>query len=245
MDVDSRPLVIIPAWNEESTVASVVQAARTVVGADVLVVDDGSTDGTGREALEAGATVVTHPYNLGVGGAIRTGMRYALERGYKRVVQMDGDGQHDSEEARRLLEELDRGQWDLVIGARFLAGYEVSKGRRLAMRALSIIVSRRLGTRINDATSGFRAMGPRAIKLFARLYPADYLSDTVEALVLAADERLSVTELDVRMGKRLGGRPSSSSLRSGYHFGRLLLVLVLHGLGHHPSGLEVQVADPP
>jgi glycosyltransferase involved in cell wall biosynthesis len=229
-------LVIIPAYNEEDCIGAVVHDARVTLDADVAVIDDGSTDGTAARARESGARVLSLPYNLGVGGAIRTGLRYAEERGYEMVVQLDGDGQHDAAEAKQLLDELDDSGADFVVGARFAAGYEVGRGRRLAMRALSGIVSRRLGARITDTTSGFRAMGPRAIALFAHRYPVDYLSDTVEALLLAGEAGLRVGEVDVRMRLRQGGRASASSLRSLYHLGRLLFVIVVREVVRRPVG---------
>lgn len=233
-------LVIIPAYNEEDCIGSVVSDARQILHADVAVIDDGSLDATGPRARAAGARVLSLPYNLGVGGAIRTGLRYAQDRGYERVVQLDGDGQHEAAEAKRLLDELDDTGADFVVGARFAAGYEVSRGRRLAMRALSDIVSRRLGNRITDTTSGFRAMGPRAIALFSRRYPVDYLSDTVEALLLAGEAGLRVAEVDVRMRLRQGGRASSGSLRSLYHLGRLLFGIAVRGFVRRPpAGEEV------
>lgn len=222
--------MIIPALNEADSIAAVVHDARDTLSSDVVVVDDGSTDATGRVALAAGATLLTLPYNLGVGGAIRTALRYAEEHGYRRVLQLDGDGQHEAGEGRPLVEMLDREGLDLVIGSRFAFGYHVSGGRRLVMRTLSRIISRRLGTSITDTTSGFRAMGPRAVALFARQYPLDYLSDTVEALLIAADAGLRVQEHDVRMRPRQGGTPSASPLKSAYHLVRLLLVVVVHAI---------------
>lgn len=209
--------------------------ARSALGADVVVVDDGSVDRTAELANAAGATVVPLPYNLGVGGAIRAGLRYAVANRYDAVVQIDGDGQHEATEAKLLLDELDHG-WDLVIGSRFAAGYRVARGRRLTMRFLSRVVSHRVGNRITDTTSGFRAIGPKAVELFAVEYPVDYLSDTVEALLLAADAGLRVTEVNVRMHERQTGRPSASSLRSVYHLVRLALVVILYSLRRKGPG---------
>jgi glycosyltransferase involved in cell wall biosynthesis len=228
--VTPRLLVIVPALNEEESIASVVRDARDVLQADVVVVDDGSRDRTGDVAHGAGATVLRHPYNLGVGGAIRTALRFAQTNGYERVVQLDGDGQHLTREAVRLVELLDAGDADLVIGSRFAAGYEVTRGRRGMMRVLARVVSRRLRSSVTDTTSGFRAMGPRAVGLFATNYPLDYLSDTVEALLIAGDAGLRVRELDVQMRPRQGGQASTGSLRSVYHLLRLFLVVLLHGL---------------
>lgn len=227
-------LVIVPALNESASIAAVVGDARATMGADVVVVDDGSLDGTADIARAAGATVLRHPYNLGVGGAIRTALRYAEEHGYRDVVQLDGDGQHLAAEALRLVEARRADDVDLVVGSRFAAGYRLGRGRRFTMRVLARIVSKRLGAPITDTTSGLRAMGPRAVALFARTYPLDYLSDTVEALLLAGDAGLVVREIDVTMRQRQGGQPSSGALRSMYHLVRLLLVVGLHGLrrGH-------------
>jgi glycosyltransferase involved in cell wall biosynthesis len=240
--VTRRLLVIVPAKDEAGAIAGVVRSARSTLGCAVLVVDDGSTDATADLAAAAGAIVVSLPYNLGVGGAIRTGLHYARQHGYDRVVQLDGDGQHDAGEAVRLMDELDAGDADLVVGSRFATGYAVSPARRLMMRALSRAVSRRLGTKITDTTSGFRAMNRRTIDVFSRHYPVDYLSDTVEALLLASDAGLRVREIDVRMHQRTTGTPSSSSVRSVYHLVRLMLILLLHRL-RRP--LPKEISDDP
>jgi glycosyltransferase involved in cell wall biosynthesis len=217
-----------------------VHDAISVLGADVVVVDDGSTDRTGHRARAAGATVLSLPFNLGVGGAIRTGLRFAAAAGYERVVQLDGDGQHEAAMAKRLLARLEEGDVDLVVGSRFAEGYAVGRGRRVIMRVLSRLVSRRLGAPITDTTSGFRALGSRAIVLFARDYPVDYLSDTVEALLLAGDAHLAVAEVDVQMRPRQAGNPSASALKSAYHLVRLLLVVLIHAIRPKPR----PTADP-
>lgn len=216
-------LAVIPAFNEEASVGAVVEDVRSVLACDVLVVDDGSSDDTARCASRAGGTVLRLPYNLGVGGALRTAFRYAVQEGYQRVIQIDGDGQHEAIEAKRLLDELDQSGADFVVGARFVAGYEVGRARRVSMSLLSRVVSKRLGTTVTDTTSGFRALGPRALQVFSQSYPVDYLSDTVDALLLAGEWRLSVREVDIRMRPRQGGVPSMSAVRSGYHLIRLLI----------------------
>jgi glycosyltransferase involved in cell wall biosynthesis len=221
-------LIVIPALDEEATVASVVTSIRGQLEADVLVVDDGSTDRTVAEAVAAGAKVLSHPYNLGVGAALRSGFRYAVANGYDAVVQVDADGQHDVEAAARLLARLEGDGLDLVVGSRFGSDYEVGVVRRTSMRMLSRSVSRRLGVEINDTTSGFRAFGPKALARFARAYPSAYLSDTVEALLLAGDWGLKVAEEPVQMRPRAGGKPSSGKLKSAFHLVRLGMVIVLH-----------------
>lgn len=205
-----------------------VAAVRTHLSPDVLVVDDGSVDRTAAVARAAGAQVLQHPFNLGVGAALRSGFRYATERGYQSVVQVDADGQHDPAEAVRMLQRLQDEELDLVIGSRFESGYRVGVARRTVMRLLSRSVSRRLGVTITDTTSGFRAFGPRSLNRFARAYPSAYLSDTVEALLLAGDWQLRVAEESVMMHPRAGGRPSAGGVKSAFHLIRLVLVIALH-----------------
>lgn len=226
-----RPiLAVIPALNEEATVASVVASVRELLQADVVVIDDGSTDRTVAVAREAGAMVLSHPFNLGVGAALRTGFRYAATVGYDAVVQVDADGQHEVADAKRLVEEVTQHGADLAVGSRFAsqAGYRVSMGRRLTMRLLSRYLSRYVGVTLTDTTSGFRAFSARAVEEFAASYPSAYLSDTVEALLLAKDWGLEVRELPVQMHDRQGGAPSAGSLRSVGHLFRLFLVIALH-----------------
>lgn len=225
---DSRFLALIPAWNEEETVADVVHSVKGTLGCDVLVIDDGSADRTRERSLEAGAAVISCPFNLGVGGAIRIGMRVAAAEGRRGVVQLDADGQHDADEARRLMAPVERGSADMVVGSRFASGYEVSRSRGAAMRLLSRHVSRRTGVQIDDTTSGFRAFGPRAITLFSKVYPTQYLSDTVEALLIAADAGLAIQVENVQMHERQGGKPSANTFRSVTRLARLWVVLLLH-----------------
>lgn len=224
-------LVVIPAFNEERCVAQVVkEVADAVPDAHLLVVDDGSADRTRDVALGAGADVLSLPFNLGVGGALRAGFRYAVRFGYEQVVQVDGDGQHNPAEIPRLLAGLDDA--DLVIGARFAGegAYQVRGARKLAMRLLARSLSRRTNVPLTDTTSGFRAFDRAAIETFARDYPAEYLGDTVEALVIAARAGLQVTQVPVTMRNRLSGRPSHRSLRSAVYLGRVVLALAMSRL---------------
>ncbi len=151
------------------------------------MIDDGSTDSTASVARRAGAKVVSLPFNMGVGTALRTGFRYAERHGYDRVVQTDADGQHDAAQIRALVRELDAGA-DLVIGSRFLAQdghYQVETSRGLAMSLLRVCTRVLLGRRIADSTSGFRGFSRPLIEQFSRSYPREFLSDTVEALLMA------------------------------------------------------------
>jgi glycosyltransferase involved in cell wall biosynthesis len=221
-------LVIIPALNEEATVGDVIRSVREQLDADVLVVDDGSQDETSLRAREAGAMVLSHPFNLGVGAARRSGFRFAKAGRYKAVAQVDADGQHDVADVQVLLDRLSSDSADIVIGARFDDGYTVRGVRRLTMRLLSRVVSRRLGVSVTDTTSGFCAYSDRAVEVFAAGYPTAYLSDTVEALILADSHGFTIVEQAVHMRERQGGQPSSGTIKSSFHFVRLVLVLAIH-----------------
>lgn len=230
MPNDRPVLVIVPAWNEEKSVGSVVkELLRVLPRADVLVVNDGSTDRTGAVAREAGATVLDLPVNLGVGGAMRAGFKYALRLGYARAVQHDADGQHDPEAIELVLTALDREQADIMIGARFagVGGYRVRGPRRWAMWMLSVALSVVARTRLTDATSGFKACNEVAIRLFAANYPAEYLGDTVESIVIGARAGLTIRQVGVPMRERLAGRPSHNPLWAGAFLMRALLALAV------------------
>jgi glycosyltransferase involved in cell wall biosynthesis len=223
-------LIIVPAWNEQATVAAVIdEIHRTIPEADVLVVNDGSTDRTSDVATSAGATVLELPINLGVGGAMRAGYKYAFRNGYEHTVQLDADGQHDPAEVSRLLATMAEDRCDIVIGARFagVGSYHVRGPRKWSMTVLSTVLSRVCGTRLTDTTSGFKACNRRAVRLFAANYPAEYLGDTVESLVIAARAGLVVRQTGVAMRERAGGRPSHSPLKAGIFLIRAVLALVV------------------
>lgn len=222
-----RTLVVLPALNEEKSIAEVIREVREALpGTRCLVVDDGSTDGTAAVARAAGAEVASLPYNLGVGGAMRVGFNYALANGIDNVVQVDADGQHDPANVIALVEALETA--DLVLGARFAGtgDYDVRGPRRWAMRILATMLSRITGARLTDATSGFKASGPKAVRLFATHYPAEYLGDTIEALVIAARAGCVVTQVPVAMRPRSGGVPSHNPLKSAAYLGRACMALV-------------------
>lgn len=225
---DGRLLVLVPAWNEESCVGGVVKEVQALLPqADVLVIDDGSTDRTADVAAEAGATVMSLPYNLGVGGAMRAGYRYAVRRGYDVGVQVDADGQHDPAEIARLVDRL--ADADLVIGARFAdrGRYPVRGPRAWAMSLLARVLSAITGVRLTDTTSGFRAVNRTVMQLFARHYPAEYLGDTIEALVIAHRAGCRIAQVPVCMRPRTIGVSSQSPVKAGLYLARACLALVL------------------
>ena len=220
----------MPALNEEQTVgATVAEIRQQIPGADVLVISDGSTDGTARVARAAGAKVLELPFNLGVGGAMRAGYRFAFRHGYDVAVQVDADGQHDPAQVHTLLSVMERDDANVVIGSRFagVGDYRVRGPRRWAMKFLSFVLSRVCGTPLTDTTSGFKASDRKAIAQFAADYPAEYLGDTVEALMIAARANLRVREVGVQMRPRAGGQPSHRPFRAAIFLARAALALLI------------------
>jgi glycosyltransferase involved in cell wall biosynthesis len=231
MPKDERRLAVVPAYNEAATVGTVVGALhRDAPGWDVLVIDDGSTDDTAAVAAAAGARVVRLPFNLGIGGAVQAGFRYAREEQYDLMVQVDGDGQHVPSEIPRLLEaHAADPRLDMVCGSRFLSEdhrYPAPISRRTGIHLFAFLLSRIVGQRVSDPTSGFRLYNRRAIGLFARDYPHDY--PEVEAVLMLHHHRLTMREVPVLMYERGGGQ---SSIRSGKSIYYMIKVLLAIGVG--------------
>ncbi len=227
----SRICVVIPAFNEAGSVARVIQRAHSAIPeALVVVVNDGSNDDTAVRALRAGATVITLPVNLGIGGAVQAGYLYALRHGFDIAIQVDGDDQHDPAEIARLLDPIRSGRVEMTVGSRWLGrgDYVAPAGRRFAMRLLATLVRWRTGGTFTDTTSGFRAVGAQGIALFARTYPTDF--PEVESLVLASRNGLRVEEVPVRMTPRRHGRSSIAGIRSAYYMVRVTVALVVGSL---------------
>jgi glycosyltransferase involved in cell wall biosynthesis len=226
---EPRRVAIVPARNEEAAIAGVLDELRAYDPAlDVVVVDDGSVDGTAAVARSRGAAVVRLPFNLGIGGAVQTGFKYALEHGYDEAVRLDGDGQHIPAELPKLIGPLEAGDADIVVGSRFAAGdgdmdYKAPLARRAGIRFFSRIVSLLVRQRVTDTTSGFQALNRRGIALFAADYPHDY--PEVEATVMVVKNRLRLKEVRVAMREREHGRSSINALRSIYYVLKVTLAL--------------------
>lgn len=249
-------LVVIPAWNEELTVASVVEDVRSH-GLQVLVVDDGSADRTATEARRAGATVVRLPLHLGVGATLRCGFRYAVAHGFMAVVQCDADGQHPASSIEALVAAQAESGADLVIGSRFANernSMHVGITRRVTMHILAASASRATGGAITDATSGFRILAMPLLEEFARNFATDYLGDTYEAVVTAGRSGYRVREIPITMRERRFGKSSASPLSAARYTLRALVVV---GVRQHfaiaqarregdreglPPGAEIQLA---
>ncbi len=220
-----RALVIVPAWDEVGTVGGVVREIREAMpDADVVVIDDASSDGTGDVARAAGATVLTHPFNLGLGAGLQTGYRYALRHGYRRVAHLDGDGQHPARYLPALFQAVDDGA-DLVLGSRFVdphlpvasateARYRASFSRRLGIRFFRGLLSVATRRRFTDSTTGYRAAGERVIPLFAQRYASDY--PELESLVRVVKAGLIIEEVPVVVRPRVVGSSKITPLRSLY-----------------------------
>lgn len=226
--VTDRLLVIMPAWNEAASVGNTVaEVIRAVPNCDVLVVDDGSTDKTADLAEAAGATVLRLPFNLGVGGAMRAGYKYAHRWKYAKAIQVDADGQHDPKDLINVVKGLSDA--DISIGARFAdkGNYEVRGPRKWAMVFLGWAISRIAKTRLTDVTSGFRAANARAIAQYCEHYPAEYLGDTIDSLVVAVRSGLTVTQVPVEMRPRQGGQPSHNPAKAALYLGRSGFALLI------------------
>jgi glycosyltransferase involved in cell wall biosynthesis len=224
---NSTHLAVVPAYNEEATVGRVIRAIKDRAPQfEVVVVDDGSTDATADRAAEAGARVLHHPFNLGIGGAVQSGFQYAYENGYDYMVQVDGDAQHDPGEIETLIEAMrEDPTLDMVCGSRFAeeTKYRAPVSRRTGIHIFAFLLSNIVGQRITDPTSGFRLYNRSAISVFARDYPHDY--PEVEAVLLVHYHRLRMGEVPVRMFHRDGGVSSISSGKSVYYMIKVLLAI--------------------
>lgn len=222
----ARTIVVIPAYNESEALPGVLaDLAAGVPELDIVVVDDGSADGTDRVTRAAGIVCVRLPFNVGLGGALRTGFQYAVDQGYDRVVQVDGDGQHRADQIQRLLTTIDSGV-DLVIGNRFASSdYRVGLTRRWAMALLRWGVWSLCRRRYRDPTSGFRAIAEPLLSVFVVDYPAEFL-ESVESLVAATRAGYRVAEVPVEMNQRSGGVASTRGVRLAFHYVRLAVSLL-------------------
>jgi glycosyltransferase involved in cell wall biosynthesis len=234
-----RRVAIVPARNEAAAIGRVVHEIRAVdPELEVVVIDDGSADATAAVAEAAGARVVRLPFNLGIGGAVQTGFRYALEHGFDLAVRLDGDGQHDPEQLDRLVDPVLADEADIVVGSRFAApsGYRAPLGRRIGIVVFARVVSLLVGRRVTDTTSGFQALNRRAIALFAADYPHDY--PEVEATVMVFKHRLRLLEVPATMRERETGASSITALRSVYYAVKVLLAVFVGVLRRNVTTLD-------
>ncbi|MBA3871889.1 MAG: glycosyltransferase family 2 protein [Anaerolineae bacterium] len=223
-----KTLIIIPALNEEESVARVIASVRQQIPhADVLVVNDGSSDATGSRAEEAGAMVLHMPYNVGIGASVQAGFQFADKMGYDVVVRNDGDGQHDAAEIRRMLDVLAASEADIVIGSRYIEnrGYVGSPMRRIGSLILAKLISLIVKQRVTDPTSGFIVCNRHAIQACAQLYPHDYPEP--ESIVLMHRAGIRMREMPVTMQPRIAGQSSITALRSIYYMIKVILAILV------------------
>lgn len=221
-----KRIAIVPALNEEQTVGRVIDEIRAFdSGFDIVVVDDGSTDRTAGIAVDRDAHVLRLPFNLGIGGAMQTGFRFAFEQGYDVAVQIDGDGQHDPSQLPKILAPVLAREADLCVGSRFTGdgAYRSSFARRVGIKIFASVVSAVVRQKVTDTTSGFRAVNRRGIALFAADYPHDY--PEVESTVMLVKHKLTLKEVPVAMRERGGGASSITAIRSVYYMTKVLLAI--------------------
>jgi len=229
MSLEQREtLVLVPAWNEEASVGLVVRDLLDH-GHAVLVISDGSTDQTAYVARASGAQVLELPINLGVGAALRAGFRYALARGFDRVVQCDADGQHPVGQIKTLLDAQSLSGAHLVIGSRFADGgdFETSQIRKLAMRILAVMARRITSYQLTDVSSGFRVISRDLYAEFVHEFPSAYLGDTFEAVISAGRGGYVIQEVPVVMKQRIHGKSTASTISAIKFLLRVILVVML------------------
>jgi glycosyltransferase involved in cell wall biosynthesis len=226
-----KVLIIIPAFNEEASIGTVVSSIRqNVPEAEILVINDGSTDKTSEKASLAGADVAELPFNLGIGGAMQTGYLYASENSYDIAVQVDADGQHDPRYIKALMQPVIRGEADMCIGSRYMdkTNYKSSFSRRAGMIFFSALVSAITGNSYKDTTSGFRVVNNKIIDYFANTYPVDY--PEVDVLVKLHKKGFRICEVPVEMHKRYAGRSSITPIRSIYYMIKVSVSVIIGSL---------------
>jgi glycosyltransferase involved in cell wall biosynthesis len=248
-----RTLIFIPAWNEQDSVVDVVHGVQDrIPQADVLVVDDGSSDLTPARARAAGAIVASHPFNQGLGASLQTGYRYAARHGYEFCAHLDADGQHPPEEALRLLQAVWADECDLALGSRYHAPsaealiegeqYEPTVTRKIGMAVFRALLTFTTRHRFTDTTSGFRAANAHAIRLFAARYQPDFAE--LESLQRAVRHGLRVQEIQVTMLPRAAGRSKITPIASTFFIFKGLLVVGLGSLRRREQELVRRVLHP-
>ena len=238
MHTAKKVLVIVPAFNEERSIQYVVKRVKSLYpDFKVLVINDGSTDRTAEEAVKAGASVITLPYNLGIGGTVQTGFKVAEKEGYDIAVQIDGDAQHDPAYLKNILAPVISGQFDMCIGSRFLSETSAFKStfvRRIGITIFSNLLRLLTRLKLTDPTSGFRAFNKKLIQVFAANYPVDFPEP--EVIQVARRHGAKIGEVPVNMQKRLGGKSSINYFSALYYMTKVTLAILIDTLRRKKTG---------
>ncbi|HOV90432.1 MAG TPA: glycosyltransferase family 2 protein [Syntrophorhabdaceae bacterium] len=228
METEKKIAVIIPAYNEEKSIGEVVNSIKELGSCyDPIVINDNSTDRTAEVAHVAGAVVIDLPCNLGIGGAVQTGYKFARQKGYDACIQVDGDGQHPADQIPNLIKTLFEDKFDMVIGSRFVTDseYNISFMRLVGIRILSFFLKLTTGLNIKDTTSGFRAINKKVMDFFAHEYPQDYPEP--ESLVFIHKKNFKVREIPTKMSSRMYGKSSITPLLSMYYMIKVMLAMFI------------------
>lgn len=222
-------LIIIPAYNEEHNIERVLNSLHnTCEDWDLLVINDGSTDLTEEIVKNVSfAKLINLKINLGIGGAVQTGFKFAFRNNYDIAIQFDGDGQHNADEIEKLIEQINKYHFDMVIGSRFIdkKGFQSTLSRRFGIFIFELLNSILIGQRISDNTSGLRAYSRRAIEFLANNYPQDYPEP--EVVIIMAKQGFKINEVPVIMNKREGGKSSIYGLKAAYYMIKVILSILI------------------
>ncbi len=233
--ISDKIIIIIPAYNEEKNINNVINSLKQEnANFECLVINDGSADDTQKAAESSGlATVVQLPANLGIGGAVQTGFKYAFYHQFDYAIQFDGDGQHLASEIKHLLAPLRKKQCDVCIGSRFVQkteGFQSTFMRRIGIKIFKVLNRLLIGQKITDSTSGFRAYNKETIAFLAANYPTDYPEP--ETIILLGKNDFIVKEVSVEMVERQGGESSISGLKSAYYMVKVILAMLMTAQRH-------------
>lgn len=227
----ANSLVIMPAFNEAKSVAEVIRRVRAACpDIAIAVTNDGSTDDTAAAAKKTGVVVLDVPFNLGIGGAVQTGLKYAAQESYQRAIEVDADGQHNPAFINRLIDAMDATNADMVIGSRFIqkTRYKATFMRTLGIAIFSDLIRLVCGKRIYDTTSGFRVYNTRAIEFLARHYPTDFPEP--ESIVMLLKNGFVIKEVPVEMEKRQAGVSSVFKWRAAYFMASISIAIIISSL---------------
>lgn len=223
-------LIIIPAYNEGQNIGNVLDEIIDMdLDIDILVVDDGSFDNTRHIVTEKGVDIISHPYNLGYGAALQTGFKYAVKEGYRYVIQFDGDGQHHCEYIRDMMREIEEGEYDIIIGSRFLAnkGHKIDILKILVIYLLRILIKIFTGKKVTDPTSGFQGLSHRTLKYYSLMgnFPYDY--PDADIIIQMLRLKYNLKEIPINIKERVNGQSMHSGIKPLIYLCKMLLSIFI------------------